>query len=71
MGRKIRHTKLSKVSHPYDLEAAGKKWSIYIQPDGALEIYVGGARNIISAIGYGSIMVLRAESLPVTDREGE
>ena len=38
MGDRIRHTKLTKTEHPYDLEVSGKKWVVSIERDGSLTV---------------------------------
>lgn len=46
MGGKIRHTKLSKTEHPYDLEASGVKWTVWIDENGDLDVRMDAGHTI-------------------------
>jgi len=39
MGGKIRSTKLTKIEHPYCLEADGKRFTVKIADDGSLHVF--------------------------------
>jgi hypothetical protein len=64
MGRKIRHTKLRKVEHPYDLESAGKKYTVKIDDNGKLHIF---CNTTLIIKGYTAIVILDQEQY-ITNR---
>jgi hypothetical protein len=60
MGGKIRHSKLKKVEHFYDLEANGIKYTVKLSEDGKLYVFTDRSMKILP---HGNTIVVIGQEI--------